>query len=403
MRSSRLLPFAALVAAACGSGSGSGSNNGGGSTDPNANVLPLSVNGVHCASSSGYANKPCVTVKVCSPGTSQCQTVNDVLLDTGSFGLRIFKQALGTVSLAQVTLPAGPVATCVQFGDQSSDWGPVQVADVVLGGEPTVQVPIHVIDATFGSLPPTCPGPETSPSVAGFNGILGVGVFQQDCGDGCTRVAQNGVYFTCGGVGTCTGTVLALAQQVQDPVALLPQDNNGVIVDLPAVDASGAPSVEGQLILGIGTRSNNAMPSATVFPVTADLGTFTTTLEGTPMDRSFLDTGSNGLFFAPPSMSVLPACAGSNSVWFCPAATVSYTATNTVTSGTGSPSVAVGFQIANFNMLAASSNSVFNDLGGGGIQGAGFDWGLPFHLGRRVATGFEGRTSPLGTGPLVAY
>ena len=63
----------------------------------------------------------------------------------------------------------------------------------------------------------------------------------------------------------------------------------------------------------------------------------------------------------------------------------------------------MSFQIANFESLAASNNSVFSDLGGGSLAGAGFDWGVPFHLGRRVAVELEGRSSSLGTGPLVAY
>ena len=69
------------------------------------NVIPITVNGALCSANS-YLNKPCVSVTVCTPGTSTCQTIDDILLDTGSYGLRIFKQAL-TVSLPQVTGAAG--------------------------------------------------------------------------------------------------------------------------------------------------------------------------------------------------------------------------------------------------------------------------------------------------------
>jgi hypothetical protein len=386
-----------LLLASCGSGGG-GSSVGG--THTGANVMKLSVNGTLCAISAGYPNKPCVEVQVCAPGTNRCQTVKDILLDTGSFGLRIFRQALGSVALRQVTAGSGALASCVQFADQTSDWGPVQVADVVLGNEPAVQVPIHVLDATFPGAPSSCPNPEAGPSAAGFNGILGVGVFLQDCGPGCAATSQNGIYYSCTDVG-CTGTTVAVRDQVQNPVALLPQDNNGVIVDLPVVGDGGTRSVEGTLLLGIGTQSNNALDGLTTFPVSPSNGTFATTLEGQVLSHSFLDTGSNGLFFAPPSTSVLPACSGPASAWLCPATTVSMTATNT--GNGGSPSVDVPFKIANFESLSASGNLVFSDLGGGGLSGAGFDWGIPFHLGRRVAVGFEGHSSSLGTGPLVAY
>jgi hypothetical protein len=56
------------------------------------NVIPITVNGSLCSANS-YLNKPCVSVTVCTPGTSTCQTISDILLDTGSYGLRIFKQA----------------------------------------------------------------------------------------------------------------------------------------------------------------------------------------------------------------------------------------------------------------------------------------------------------------------
>src|SRR4051812_16492133 len=62
------------------------------------NVLPITVDGSLC-SNTLYPNKPCVSVTVCTPGTSTCQTINDILLDTGSWGLRVFKSALNGLSL----------------------------------------------------------------------------------------------------------------------------------------------------------------------------------------------------------------------------------------------------------------------------------------------------------------
>ncbi len=69
----------------------------------------------------------------------------------------------------------------------------------------------------------------------------------------------------------------------------------------------------------------------------------------------------------------------------------------------GSPTGSVPFQIANAESLFSSGHRVFSNLGGGSIPVAGFDWGLPFYLGRPVAVGFEDRSSSLGTGPFVAY
>ena len=359
-----------------------------------ANVIPISVNGSLCSSGS-FPNKACVSVTICTPGTSTCQTVSDILLDTGSYGLRIFSQAL-TVPLTPVTVPTGTLTECIQFGDGSSEWGPVRTADVVLGGEPAVSVPIQVVDTTFGTRPRSCRNADISPSSAGFNGILGIGPLLQDCGSDCVSAAKNLNYYACTGA-SCSGTPAPLTLQVQNPVPLLPQDNNGLLVQLPAVPLGGSTSVDGQLILGIGTRPNNA-PGAAVMYAANDLAEFTTTFNGQTMNGSFIDSGSNVLFF-PASTSLLPACRYPDSNYYCPATTKFLSAVNTGTNG--SPSGTAAFEIGNYENLIAGPNNVFSELGS---YGAGsFDWGLPFFFGRNVFIGIEGASSSLGTGPYWAY
>lgn len=408
MRSGKVL-LLLIFALVTGCGGGGSSSSPPAST-PTNNVISVTVNGSLCSNttSSGYLNKPCVSVTICTPGTSTCQTINDVLLDTGSYGLRIFKQALN-VSLTQVTAASGSLAECVQYADGSSDWGPVQMAGVILASESTVTVPIQVIDQTFAGtgVPTGCAGPlaDTSPSEAGFTGILGVGFFAQDCGSACASYSDNGMYYTCNG-SNCSGTTVSLSNQVQNPVPLLPQDNNGVLVQLPSVQLGGTPSVNGSLVLGIGTQSNNT-PSPAVNAYIPDLNPqdltyldIVTIFEGISYG-GFLDTGSNGLFFPSPSASLLPDCASPYSDWFCPSSTVSLSATNTGASG--SPSGVVSFQIGNFINLANSSNNVFADIGGPQPADFGFSWGLPFFFGRNVYIGIGGTTSSLGTGPYWAY
>jgi hypothetical protein len=150
-------------------------------------------------------------------------------------------------------------------------------------------------------------------------------------------------------------------------------------------------------VIGIGTQSNNAPSAVTTYAVN-QFGEFTTNFSGISYS-SFIDTGSNGLFFTPPSTSPIPDCPSPNSDWFCPSSTTSFSATNT--GAAGSPSGVVSFQIGNFDSLVSSSNNVFAEIGG---EGAGdFDWGLPFYFGRNVYTGFEGMGSSLGSGPYWAY
>jgi hypothetical protein len=402
MKSAKILTVFLILAlaAGCGSsgsgGSGATSQGGGGTPPPSpgSNVLSITVNGSLCSSNS-YPNKPCVSVTICTPGTSTCQTINDILLDTGSSGLRIFKTAL-SVSLTQVASGSGSLAECIQYADGTSDWGPVQTAGIILGNEPAVEVPIQVIDSTFGTAPSGCQNADQSPAEAGFNGILGVSFFAQDCGSVCANAANSGIYYTCTG-SACSGTRAALSSQVQNPVSLLPQDNNGVIVQLPSIPSDGSASIDGSLVLGIGTSSNN-VPSAVTTYQADQFGNFVTSFNNTSYS-SYIDTGTNGLFFPSPSASQLPNCSFPDSDWFCPQSTVDLSATTEGASG--SPSGGVPFQIGNFEILINSSNNVFDDIGG--QQYGEFDWGLPVFFGRDIYIGFEGKSSSLGSGPFWAY
>lgn len=361
------------------------------------NVLPVTVNGSLCSQDS-YSNKPCVQITICVPGTATCQVVDDVLLDTGSYGVRIFKQAIDGLPLQPLSLGSGSLAECVAFGDGSTEWGPVAVASVILGGEPTVDVPIQVIDYTFGAAPSGCAGAQQSPADPKFNGILGVGVFAQDCGAPCARSPDNGLYYTCSGV-SCIGAAPPIASQVQNPVALLPQDNNGVVVQLPRLFEGGAPWAEGHLVLGIGTRPNNVPSGATSFSVDR-YGNLSTILGGVTY-RSFVDTGSNGLFFTPPPSSPLPYCPSPASPWYCPSVRTGFTATNA--DAAGAVTGTVPFQIDDFLEFASSLNRASAEIAGNGGPAGAFDWGLPFFFGRGVYVGLEGTSSSLGTGPYVAY
>ena len=73
----------------CG-GSGGGSNT---AVSSDENVQPIAVNGGPTADSSSghtYPNVAFTSVTVCVPGTSNyCQTIDGVLVDTGSVGLRL--------------------------------------------------------------------------------------------------------------------------------------------------------------------------------------------------------------------------------------------------------------------------------------------------------------------------
>jgi len=69
-----------------------------------------------------YFNGPFTSVTICESGTSTCQTLHGILIDTGSSGLRIFG-ALNHLRLTPVTASDGSVvAECMPFGSLTT-WG----------------------------------------------------------------------------------------------------------------------------------------------------------------------------------------------------------------------------------------------------------------------------------------
>lgn len=167
-----------------------------------------------------------------------------------------------------------------------------------------------------------------------------------------------GLYYQCVS-GNCTATGEPLAQQVVNPVVLFPTDNNGVIIELPAV--ASAATVSGSLVFGIGTQSNNGLGSATVYGMDNQTFSFTTSYNGTSYPGSFIDSGSNGYFFLDSSATGLPDCTNATG-FYCPTSPKNFSATNEGVNGT---SGTVTFAIANAETLFATTNdSAFSQLGG---------------------------------------
>jgi hypothetical protein len=393
-----LLVVLALISACGGGGGGGGSSNGGGNGSggqtPVLNTLAITVDG-----SAGNVNQPMVTITVCAHGSGVCQTIDHVLLDTGSTGLRIMAQALSANLATAFAQQAGTLANCEQF-IQAYSWGPVRQADITLGNEPVVTSAVQVMDDSFvPAAPALCTSNGSlqsfnSLSALGANAILGVGSYKEDCGSLCVNTAQNGFYYNCT-ARTCSPTTVALTSQLRNPVALLPTDNNGVIIDLPAVAAGGQASLTGTLIFGIGTQGNNGLGSASVYTLDAN-NDIKTTYKERVMTGSFIDSGSNGWFF---DDAAILACGGANTGFYCPATTLALTAIITGMNGMQSPTIP--FSVGN---AAAMTNSVLPGLAGPSDgSSTSFDWGLPFFFGRRVYTAIEQMGAPGGTAPYVAF
>ena len=421
------LVLAVLALAGCGGGGGGSSvitssgGGGGGSgggqiiASPGPNVVTLTVDS---GPNGNAVDIPYITVTLCVPGTTQCQTFDHIEVDTGSYGLRIVANAIDTsgnpfsLTLPPETLNGTPIAECTQFVDGYS-WGPLATADIDVSSESAPGVPVQVIGGnTTLAVPSACSSTgtqENTVSTFGANGILGVGVFPQDCGTYCASTVSNGYYYACPAGGGCQATTLPLAEQVTDPVTDFPADNNGVIVELPSLGTTGtAATASGALVFGIGTEGNNSLGAQTVLTANS-YGDVNTDYNGQSLPYSFFDTGSNAYYFLDSS---IPDTCVSQGNWFCPGGTLQLTATNTGQNGTLST---VDFSIANAGTLFTqySTNAAFTELGANAgnqstfcpnkATNCSFDFGLPFFFGRNVYVAFYGALTSAGTGPYFAY
>jgi hypothetical protein len=391
-----------VSAASCGGGGdtiSSGGGSGGGGVAAASNVVNVAVTGGPSGTNS--INVLYTTVTLCLPGTSTCQTIDNIQVDTGSYGLRILAPVL-TLTFPVLALSNGSaLVECTSFVDGYS-WGPVTIADVQVSGESASSVPVQIIgDSRYPTVPTDCvnstmPNAEDTVVAFGANGLLGIGPFAQDCPACAGGVPEPIVYYACPTESTCTGTTVPVADQVTNPITLFAADNNGSIITLPSVATAGAATVSGSLIFGIDTESNNASGTETVVPVAAS-GYLTSIFNGSTLDESFIDSGSNAYFFTDSSLT---ACQEQGfSGFYCPASTTSLSGEMQLASGTST----VDFEIGNAEQISASFTA-FPGLGGTNPQpNSSFDWGLPFFYGRRVAIAIQGATTSAGTGPYIAY
>lgn len=431
---------AGLLLAACGGGGGSSSTTTTTTTNstlsanaivgesiPGSNVIQVTVDSGP-AGSAYLANRLFTDVTICVPGTNTCQTLDHVLVDTGSTGLRVIAEALNAdmQGLTKVTGDTGkPLLNCARFLDGSFAWGPVVRADVKLGQKAAGDIPVQIIAdslvagpggynntayrCSYGTGITKVNGSSPSDgSALGAKGILGIGHLKEDCGAACVVSPNMGMYFECtstsASTGACTvastskapvkvnGPFPTIGKQLSNPIPLFAGDNNGLVVVLPAVSPAGAEramSLQGSILFGVDTQANNRSTGATLMTMDSN-GYITATIDGATLPASFLDTGSNGNFFD----TNLPVCGG----FYCPnnstPISASFKGTNNI-----SKNISFDIKAAQF----ANSYHVFPFLAGPLGKSTAFDGGLPFFYGRKVFLGIEGDSSNLGVGAYYGF
>jgi Protein of unknown function (DUF3443) len=413
MRLTRALRDTLGIFALCLSALSCGGGGGGSNLAPPAPPTPTGNNVVDVIVDEGplpttnpTANTLYTSVTVCAPGNAaNCQTIDHIQVDTGSYGLRILAPVLNTTLNLPLQLASNgnTLVQCTQFVDGYS-WGPVVVADIKVGGETAASVPIQAIgDSRFATVPADCSGTGTAEdTVAAFgaNGILGIGPFELDC-PVCETMVIAGTYYACT-ASACAGTTAAAASQVPNPVTRFAKDNNGTIIQLPSVGNAGAATVSGTLTFGIDTQSNNASGTELVFTVD-QFAELIIVFNGTSWTKSFIDSGSNGTYFTDAGIAL---CTDVNlASFYCPAMNLTLPVTIQGQNGvmTNNMTFVVGNALTMLNNPAAANYGAFPLLAGSNPNPQSFDFGLAFFYSRRVATAIEGATTSVGTGPYVAF
>jgi len=418
---------AVFTLSACGGGSSGSGNQGsnsanwnatpdwtphGSGTSGNASLPNTGDNTVQVTvdNSPGSVNVLKASIKVCVPGTQsapQCVTVDNMLVDTGSTGVRIAARAIPTLApllLTQVgavddTTRAAPIAECMPFA-AGYTWGSVKRADITIGNKTASNLPIQVYSDGIYPTPDDCSnyGADMGGSgFAGVNGILGIDNFATDSADAVTT-AIPGNYYYCPSQNSCVSTRMLASREVKNPVVAFATDNNGAIIRLPAVPAGGQASVTGQLVFGIGTQQNNVMPPSLNVLAVDKYGNFTTQYKGQVYTHSAIDSGTNAYAFADDTIPATP------DNWYTPAAPLSLSAIMESTNGTGTP-VNMPFSVGNALALRSAGNYALNNAGSyfANRKNSMFLWGLPFFYGRDVYTAIGNVKIGNLSGPFVAF
>lgn len=401
--------FFPLFLLSCGGGGGGG---GGSSAAPpsaatNAAVsLPLTntnnqipvVVEQNPAISSVTLNLPYVTVTVCNK-SSTCLSIDHVIVDTGSYGLRVLASfpGLSGLGLAPVTYGGLRVGECSQFIDGFM-WGGVYSATVKLAGEVATSIPIQLIsDPNLPNIPSTSctstggPNNGTLSGIEG-NGLLGVGLLAQDPSPYYTCTTGSGSFCTP----APTPPTFPITSEVTNPVAAFGTDNNGVILQMPAVGIHGQSSATGVLTFGIDNNADNQLSGSSIIPtssntyfsasITGQTGTYPT---------SFFDSGSNFYFISP-----LSGISTNSSGNYNPSTYTSLTGTATSLT-TPSSTAPLSFGLFDITADLNANNLAFNDNGSTTTSGTA-DFGMPYYYGHSIGFVLSGQTVSEGAGPLYA-
>lgn len=397
-----ILILISCILTACGGGSGNNDNNSsssssGSTNNTTLNQIPVTIS---TGPQNNYLNGLFGSITLCN-SSNACTTVNNVIFDTGSVGVRVLKSALPNGFLtADSDGNGGTYSNCGVFASGYT-WGDVASATMTLGGLTSSQkVPVHIIGQSNYSIPSSSGNGSAMNTVSslGANGIIGIGLFKYDCGSTCVNY-QTTAYYSCKS-GTCTSTKIPLTSQLLNPVAAMPAPyNNGNVISLPSISSTGSKNVNGSIYLGIGNATNNTITPTAIINTDTN-GYINATMNGKSFSQSFLDSGTSiyGI-----TDSSIPLCSQSGFTdYFCPSSTYSTSILLSNAAKTQNSTVTLTIDNA-YNLIQTGNNAFYNMAFNFSSWYSSVDLGLTFFFGKNVATGIEGTSSNIGSGTYFAF
>jgi hypothetical protein len=388
--------LAGILLASCGGGGG---GSGGAPVIPSSasevaaltalpdNVIPVSVTLGLSGSGVFYPNQSFVSLQICETGKPNCASIDKVLLDSGSFGLRVFDTALSGINLQTTSYQGRSLYQCAVFASGYTQ-GRVALADMRLGTLKAADLPIQVIDTRPDATPKACAQSGvpaiTDPSQLGANAVLGIGPLAYE--SSALRV----YYYVMQGDQASVVTGVPNSQLVAQPISRLDKHNNGLILIYPSADGSGASSLDAQMILGLDTASNNATQGAVFFRV-SNSGRLSVGFNGKTYD-GMIDSGANHNVFP---TAYWPNCEGT--VFFCPETPQSISVS--LASYGAAPSTTATFNVLDYRTYG--SLAVQPGLSGYSADNKEFILGLPFMYGRKTYISIQGRSTGSVPNPAV--
>ncbi len=210
-----------------------------------------------------HRNTPLVDVTVCNT-RGKCKTVPNVMVDTGTTGLRLFRGAVADLDLEPVKDRSGNPITNWGSASYSELWGPLHRAKVRLGKVTTeTAIPVQLFDLPKDgeALPQGYARVDNRKATSfRFNGVLGIGPQRHHAAGYLVGVSDS---WYSRAPSRWVAQKVDRSQQLANPIAHFPAPyNNGSVITLPEVDLnSGAARVRGWLGLGIGEPTDGLFAS----------------------------------------------------------------------------------------------------------------------------------------------